>query len=219
MSLKKLRILNVSNSENLTKTGDFYGLENLEELSFRSCSSLKELHSSIGCLHKLAILDLFCCRKLKTIPWEMIAMLPSLQNLYLATTTGLEAGEVTHPFLSSLEEPLSFLQLHNLNEIELLHAIDPDLPLNITSIKASHCNRLASLPSNISELKSLAVLDFRDNPKLGSKDPQFLMKVTGLTNLNQLTMVECGVSQLPNDIGNLVSLKKLDLSGNSFLTA
>ncbi|XP_076888620.1 uncharacterized protein LOC143539089 [Bidens hawaiensis] len=57
-SLKKLRILDMSGSWSLTKTDNFSGLENLEELYFKYCKNLKDLHGSIGDLEKLAILDL-----------------------------------------------------------------------------------------------------------------------------------------------------------------
>ncbi|KAI3741842.1 hypothetical protein L1987_59520 [Smallanthus sonchifolius] len=258
-SLKKLRILDVSFSSFLTKTGDFYGLENLEEMCFYGCGNLKELHSSIGFLHKLSILDLRSSIPLKRIPWEMIGKLPSLRDLNLGKIPipGLDSEELIDPFLSSLKEcpitklkllgcniskisrevrslswlkhlhiqastpplPDNLLQLHELKRIELeqdnMQSI-PDLPQNITYIKADECKSLVNLPLNMPELKSLTVLDFRSCPELGSKDPQFLMKVTGLTNLSHLYMRMCGVSQVPNEIGNLVSLKELDLSGNTF---
>lgn len=228
-SLKKLRILDVSNSIFLTETGDFTGLENLEELYFGGCKYLNELHSSIVCLHKLAILDLTFCMPLKTISWEIIGKLPSLQELKLGNNfyTGFKPDELIDPFLSSLEEyPItkltlnSLLQLNVLNRIELVRCESiqsiPNLPLNITYIKAYGCTSLVNLPLNMSELKSLTVVDFHFCPKLGSEDPQFLMKLTGLTNLHHLSIRVCSVSQVPSEIGNLVSLIEVNLSENTF---
>ncbi|KAK1420498.1 hypothetical protein QVD17_22146 [Tagetes erecta] len=107
---------------------------------------------------------------------------------------------------------LKHLLLWNCHSIESI----PNLPGNITSIKARECSSLVDLPCNIPELKSLTVLDFMSCPKLGVEDPHFLVKITGLTNLTHLSMQGCHVSQVPNEIGNLVSLKELDLSDNTF---
>ncbi|XP_076904241.1 TMV resistance protein N-like [Bidens hawaiensis] len=357
-SLKKLRILNVSGSWSLAKTGNLSGLENLEELDLSYCRNLKELHSSIGDLEKLVILNLKSSVPLKRTPWKMIGKLPSLQKITLGNYDkkdnmesfidegndpmpySFKEGHVTtlelhdcnlseissrgvyltfssynleelHSSVGDLEKlvnlnlkssvplkrtpwemigklpslqkltfgnydkkddmesfidegndpmPYSFkeghlttlklygcnlseissrgvvtlaslkhlylenvnisshcdilLQLHHLNTIEFYgcHIIQsiPNLPENII------CSSLVNLPCNISELKSLTVLKFYDCEKLRSGDPHFLMKVTGLTNLTHLTMCDCSVSQVPFEIGNLVSLKELDLSDNPF---
>ncbi|KAI3741843.1 hypothetical protein L1987_59521 [Smallanthus sonchifolius] len=116
--------------------------------------------------------------------------------------------------------PDSLLQLHGLNTITFLvcnniHSI-PNLPGNITSITAQNCRSLVNLPCNISMLKSLRFLYIEYCHKLGTEDPHFLMKVTGLMNLSHLSMKGCNVSQVPSEIGNLVSLKELDLSDNTF---
>ncbi|XP_076939047.1 TMV resistance protein N-like [Bidens hawaiensis] len=264
-SLKKLRILDVSGSRSLTKTGNLSGLENLEELNLCYCRNLKELHSSIGDLKKLVILNLSASMPLKRTPWEMIGKLPSLQKLTLGNydkkddlksfsddgkdpmvyhfkeghvTTlelcGCNLSEISLGGVASLASlkhlkllHVNFsshcdilLQLHQLNTIEfddcdLIESI-PNLPANITSIIAFECESLVNLPCNISELKSLTMLSYSSCPKLGSEDPHFLLKVTGLTNLSQLTMRNCIVSQVPSEIGNLESLKRLDLSSNPF---
>ncbi|KAK9055801.1 hypothetical protein SSX86_026886 [Deinandra increscens subsp. villosa] len=256
-SLKKLRILDVRMSIFLTKTGDFYGLENLEELYFIDCINLKELHPSIGCLHRLAILDLHSSIPLNMIPWEMISNLQSLRVLKLGNTSldsisepdklinhlrsSLKEYRITKPsfhgcpisdevgslaWLEHSQEktfsslPDSLLQLHQLKRIELVDYTNirwiPNLPQSITYIKVYACTDLANLPSNMPNLKSLTVLDFHLCPKLGTEDPQLLMKFTGLTNLSDLTISGCSVSQVPSEIGNLVSLKRLDLSVNTF---
>ncbi|KAI3800976.1 hypothetical protein L1987_29076 [Smallanthus sonchifolius] len=237
-SLKKLRILDVSFSSFLTKTftlasHPFYGLENLEEMCFYGCENLEELHSSIGFLHKLSILDLRSSISLKWISWEMIGKLRSLRELNLGKFSypGLESEELINPFLSSLKEcpitklkllgcniskisrevrslswlkhlhiqasthpfPDNLLQLHELKRIELEQAnmqSIPDLPQNITYIKADECTSLVNLPLNMPELKSLTVLDFRSCPKLGSKDPQFLMKCRSLDVKSSASLIQ-----------------------------
>ncbi|KAI3800974.1 hypothetical protein L1987_29074 [Smallanthus sonchifolius] len=237
-SLKKLRILKVSQAYSLTKTGNFSGLENLEKLYFTECNNLEELHSSIVYLQKLAVLDLRSSIPLERTPWEMIGKLASLRKLTLGNDhkMELERDEVNDLLMYSLKEcPITKLGFYGCNiskisggvvslacvkylSLDLCKSIQsiPNLPGNITSISAHYCSSLVNLPCNISELKSLTALNFNNCPKLGTEDPHFLMKVTGLTNLTDLTMVECNVSQVPSEIENMVSLKNLDLSGNTF---
>ncbi|GKA46677.1 TMV resistance protein N, partial [Tanacetum coccineum] len=66
-----------------TKTGNFIGLDNLEELKLAGCLNLVELDSSIGCLQKLVELNLSDCSPLKTLPWEAMSKLTALQSLNL----------------------------------------------------------------------------------------------------------------------------------------
>lgn len=159
----------MDDSLSLTKTGNFYGVENLEELHFGGCKNLKELHSSIGCLHKLAILNLSRCIALKSIPWEMIVKLTSLRELKLSNRQN------TLP--------------------------TPNLRGNMM---------------NPQELKSVTELHLHEVPKFSSGDPQFFMKLTGLTSLTHLSLSGCNVSHVPSAIGNLMTLEELDLSENTF---
>nr|GEV67427.1 TMV resistance protein N [Tanacetum cinerariifolium] len=94
-NLKKLRILDLNCSHSLIKTSDFSGLENLKEMSFRGCNKLEELYNSIGCLNKLAILNLADCTRLKRFPWDMLSKLLSLRKLFLSRceNIGLELEE------------------------------------------------------------------------------------------------------------------------------
>ncbi|KAI7751742.1 hypothetical protein M8C21_015691, partial [Ambrosia artemisiifolia] len=214
-SLKKLRILDVSDSLNLTMTGDFYRLENLEKLNFYNCRNLKELHNSIGCLQKLVILNLYGCVALKWIPWEMILNLPSLERVNIEDTTGLQIDMATQPFLSSLREAVSLFRDIRFIIIEFqpnYKRLIPNHPRNITSTKLVD-GYPENLPLNISNLKSLEFIDFRNLQKLGSES---LSKHSDLANLSNLTLYICELSQVPSEIGNLVSLKELDLSGNTF---
>ncbi|PWA77141.1 TMV resistance protein N [Artemisia annua] len=156
-NFKKLKILEVSGSESLTKTGNFIGLENLEKLVLQGCYNLEELDSSISCLHQLTSLTLSNCTNLKSIP---------------------------------------------------------DLPLKIEYFEANDCENLVNLPSNCSELQFQWKLQLGNCSKLGSEG--FTQVVTTLRNLQELGMGNCNISQVSNGIGNLVSLRHLGLSGNTF---
>ncbi|PWA85866.1 TMV resistance protein N [Artemisia annua] len=227
-SFKKLNILDVEGSRFLAKTGNFSEIENLEKLRLGECENLEELDSSIGCLQKLVILNLTRCKRLKSLPWEMIGKLTSLQNLSLYYCSNIreishEVGnlislkylDLRNTSFSSL--PNSLCQLHQLTTIDLsvctnLKSI-PDLPLNIKYLEARDCINLVNLPSNISELQNLKKLMLNGCFKLGSEG---FTQVTGLRNLQELYMISCNVSQVSSRIGNLMSLRILYLSKNTF---
>ncbi|PWA80033.1 TMV resistance protein N [Artemisia annua] len=227
-SLKKLRILDIRSSSSVTKTGNFNGLENLEQLLLRNCLNLEELHNSVGCLQKLVKLDVSYCLGLKRFPWKMLGKLTSLQNLKFSYCSNImkishEVGSrksVVH--LKSSDETFysisdSLCQLHQQRKINLsgntnLESI-PNLPPNIKKIKASGCKRLVNLPPNISQLQNMKVLILNECMKLSSKG---FIKVTELRNLRKLQMRNCNLLQVSCEIGNLVSLQHLDLSRNPF---
>ncbi|PWA83462.1 TMV resistance protein N [Artemisia annua] len=227
-NFKKLKILNVSNSNSLTKIGNFTGLENLEQLSLYGCETLEELDSSIGCLQKLIELDLSYCTRLKSLPWKSIGKLTSLLKLKLlkchnvleisnevGSLISLKHLDLCYNIFSSL--PNSLCQLHQLTKIKLSGCTNlksiPDLPPSIKKLHVQDCINLVNLPSNCSELKFLTLLGLGNCSKLG---PKGFKQVTGLSNLQYLGMENCNVSEVSSKIRNLVSLRFLDLSRNTF---
>ncbi|XP_076896427.1 TMV resistance protein N-like [Bidens hawaiensis] len=191
-SLKKLRILDVNDSLSLTKTGDFYGLENLEELDFKGCRNLKELHHSISCLQKLAILDLTRSIALNRIPWEMIVKLPSLRQLTLTksekilTTPNLrrynassnmpEPNSLTDPVCPKFgsEKPLFLMEvscLTNLSHLSMRGCNVWQIPKEIGNLVSLQTldlseNTFSSLPDSFSNLSQLATLNIADCSRL-----------------------------------------------------
>ncbi|XP_028763068.1 TMV resistance protein N-like [Neltuma alba] len=66
--LERMKILNLSHSCYLEQTPDFSKLPNLEELILEDCKSLSVVHSSIGCLKYLILLNLRDCERLIHLP-------------------------------------------------------------------------------------------------------------------------------------------------------
>ncbi|KAK9269411.1 hypothetical protein L1049_001184 [Liquidambar formosana] len=66
--LENLKVLNLSHSNYLIKTPNFSGIPNLEKLKLKDCSSLVEIHPSIGNLCRLVLLDMRDCKQLKNLP-------------------------------------------------------------------------------------------------------------------------------------------------------
>ena len=81
--LEGLKILNLSHSMYLTSTPDFSKLPNLENLIMKDCQSLFEVHSSIGDLKKLLLINFKDCTSLRNLPRE-IYQLTSVKTFILS---------------------------------------------------------------------------------------------------------------------------------------
>ncbi|XP_019152026.1 PREDICTED: TMV resistance protein N-like isoform X2 [Ipomoea nil] len=66
--LDNLKFMNLSHSQKLIRTPDFTGIPNLETLILEQCTSLVEIHVSVGFLKKLVSLNLMHCVNLKRLP-------------------------------------------------------------------------------------------------------------------------------------------------------
>jgi hypothetical protein len=71
-------------------------------------------------------------------------------------------------------------------------------------------NSIKSIPIELTELKKLKAIDLTDNSGLSEIEP-----LTKLEGLEYLWLYGCGLTKLPNDIGNLKNLKQLGLVGNN----
>ncbi|XP_071726652.1 TMV resistance protein N-like isoform X2 [Rutidosis leptorrhynchoides] len=164
------------------------------------------------------------------ILWDGIKNL-NLKKLKILDVYHSESLTMTGSFigLENLEE-LHFKRCSNLKEVDSsiiclgkLHTLNvfscdniksiPNLPPSIKLIVARGCTNLVNLPSNMSELQSLTILNLGHCSNLGSEG---LMRVTGgLRKLQCLYMMRSNVSQVSSEIGNFESLQKLYLSGNN----
>ncbi|XP_042486017.1 disease resistance protein RUN1-like [Macadamia integrifolia] len=208
--LKRLKILNLSHSSYLTKTPNFSGVPNLEELILEDCKSLVEVHRSIGYLDKLFVLNLRNCNNLKKLP-DRIGMLRSLEELIL-------------------EDCESLVEVH-----QSIGYLDKLIVLNL-----KNCNNLLKLPDSIGMLRSLEELNLYGCSKLVqstswfSSFPQYLCSLrrkrtctsllpasfSGLCSLIKVDFSYCNLSEdlIPNDFWSLPLLNELKLEGNRLCT-
>ncbi|KAI7984293.1 TMV resistance protein N [Camellia lanceoleosa] len=207
--LNNLKFLYLSHCYYLTKTPNFSGLNNLEELLIDNCIRLVEIDESIGCLNKLIVLDMANCKKLEQFP-SSILMLKSLEYLDLSGCSKLRefAG-----FKGSLSESLytffSSWALPRKNVDFIGFSLQ-----GLRSLKTLKIANMSYLPSEIESLVTLTHLDLS-----GSKFLRTLPdSIYNLTRLQRLDMKNCNVSYLSSDIGNLISLTHLDLNGNDLRT-
>ncbi|XLR54442.1 hypothetical protein S83_005114 [Arachis hypogaea] len=81
--LEKLKILNLSHSQNLRQTPNFSYLPNLEKLLLKDCSSLSTISDTIGHLKKILVINLEDCISLGNLP-RSFYKLKSLTTLIIS---------------------------------------------------------------------------------------------------------------------------------------
>ncbi|ONH89628.1 hypothetical protein PRUPE_8G005400 [Prunus persica] len=226
--LKQLILLNMRNCKSVKTLPPFISLESLQSLTLSACSRLKrfpeiqgdmktllelyldgtaieELPSSIERLTGLALLNLGNCKNLFHIP-STIQCLTSLKSLILTGCSELQ----------DIPE--------NLNCVEYLEELD----ISGTAIRKSWF---------VVGMKNLKYLSFQGCKDQPSKSWHSLIfngcwcreevatrlllpnSFSSLTSLAELDLSDCSLmdGEIPNDIGSLFSLKKLNLSGSNFV--
>ncbi|XP_010256316.1 PREDICTED: TMV resistance protein N-like [Nelumbo nucifera] len=217
--LKNLKILDLSHSADLVKTPDFLSLPNLERLILECCTSLVEVHHSIGHLHGLIVLNLKDCKSLQILP-ESICNVKSLKNLILSGCSSLKMlpdklGSMESLMNLSLEEtsieqlPNSIVQLENLKTLSIKGIKEPPESLRKTP------DSIGLLPASLSGLRSLKSLKIR-NCNLLEGPPS---EIGSLASLEYLDLCGSHFCSLPNTISQLSKLKNLWLGDCTRLEA
>ncbi|KAL9344337.1 hypothetical protein Peur_062012 [Populus x canadensis] len=103
--LNRLKIFNLSHSQNLVKTPNLHS-SSLEKLILEGCSSLVEVHQSIGHSTSLVFLNLEGCWRLKNLP-ESISNVKSLETLNISGCSQLEKLPERMGDIESLTELLA----------------------------------------------------------------------------------------------------------------
>jgi Leucine-rich repeat (LRR) protein len=200
-----MKILNLSRSHYLWETPDFSKLHNLEQLILEDCTSLFEVHHSIGDLSNLVLVNLKDCKCLKSLP-RSFYNLKSLDTLILSGCSKID----------NLAD--------NLGEMESLTILLADriairqVPFSIVQLKnLKHLSLYGCKGSLSKPLPSLfwSWISPRKSPKSVNLLPTMLQ---GLNSLTHLCLWECNLSDdvILADLWNLCSLQILDLRCNSF---
>ena len=238
--------MKLSHSQHLTKTPNFSGAPNLKRLILEGCTSLVEVHPSIGFHKKLIFLNLDGCKNLKSFSSSI-----HMESLQILTLSGCFK-------LNKFPEVQG--KMEHLPELSLEGTAIKGLPSSIenlsglVSLNLTNCKKLASLPQSICELSSLRILDLcgcselKELPDdLGSLQCLVELKANGsgiqevppsinlLTNLQVLSLAECKGEKskkrtwvssfssptiplgLPASFSGLSSLTKLNLSDCNLL--
>ncbi|XP_042960785.1 disease resistance protein Roq1-like isoform X2 [Carya illinoinensis] len=144
---KNLTSIDLSHCEYLTNISDLSSCSNLEKLSFHRCTSLVEVHDSVGFLDKLVELDFSDCFSLKNLPRSF-----KLRFLKLLKLDGC----------NSLENfPEIECEMKYLERVELHYTKIQELPSSITyltglnTLYIYNCDNLVHCPVNIFQLEHL----------------------------------------------------------------
>ncbi|KAG5573837.1 hypothetical protein H5410_063603 [Solanum commersonii] len=229
---QQLQCLEIHQCSGLVELPSSLGVQkNLCRLEIERCENLKKLPSSIQ-MKSLQQLMISNSPKLDTFP-EIKGYMHYLNNLNLSS---IGIREVP----SSIGNLLSLTQLY-LKGCEDLVSLPDSLCnlMNLQRLFLNRCKRLEKLPENIGDLQELVELDARDTAlsqppssitKLGKlwklrfsheKQLQYsssfvLHQVSGLSTLGELHLSNLNIlGGLPEDLGCLHSLEKLDVSGSN----
>ncbi|CAH8337032.1 unnamed protein product [Eruca vesicaria subsp. sativa] len=192
------------------------GLNSLIELDL-DWTPIKTLPEEIGDLHFIQKLALRNCKSLKVLP-ESIGNMDTLHSLFL---TGSNIERLPETF-GKLEN-LVLLRMNNCKMIKRLPESFGDLKsLHHLYMKETSVLELPESFGNLSNLRVLHILKkplFRSSPGT-SEEPSFVEVPNSFSNLLLLEEVDargwgiCG--KVPDGLGKLTSLKKLELGNNYF---
>ncbi|CAL0318885.1 unnamed protein product [Lupinus luteus] len=224
---RKLKHINLSDSNDLIESPDISGVSNLKELYLEHCTKLVKVHYSVGLHKKLEKMSFCGCLSLETLPSKM--EMCSLKYLNLSICTNLRR-------LPNFDETMKCLSELYLKFCSNLVSL-PNTISNLKSLKVLNitgCDTIDRLPTNINENKALEDLDMNytsireidsslfhlENLKRlsfqGCSGPSYKPQCKLLTPLwncwreiYQIINTESLI--LPRSISNLSSLTSLDL--------
>ncbi|XP_048444293.1 disease resistance protein RUN1-like [Pyrus x bretschneideri] len=212
--LPSLKILDVSHSHGLGETIDFSLFPNLEELILVDCTSVKNVHESIGNLGRLVYLNMKDCKNLRKLPKNMY-MLKSLETLILSGCSNLDEFPVE---MMKKMESLKVLETDGIPISELWlersSAILSSFPSSVVELSLKGCSLSDDvLPTDLSNLSHLRRLHLDENPICSL--PVF---IKGLKRIDELSFRGCdrleslvGLPKVHRGliIGRCKSLKKI----------
>jgi Leucine-rich repeat (LRR) protein len=218
-----LQVLNLSNSKYLIKSPNFLQVPHLEILILKGCSSLVEVHESIGYMERLVSLNLKECENLRNLP-RSISNLKSLETLNLSGCLKIdelpeELGNMTA--LSELladetsikQLPFSFGLLKNLKTVSLSGCKGKSSKSWLSHfsswISPKSSNAITLLPTSFSSLCYLKSLNLRD---CNLCEGGIRIDLGSLSSLQELDLSRNNFHNLPHGIGCLPKLRSLCLN-------
>ncbi|XP_031501703.2 disease resistance protein RUN1-like [Nymphaea colorata] len=222
--LGKLKVLNLRCCEKLFCTPNFQYLPCLVELILDGCTSLAEVHESIGCLKSLVFWSMIGCHALKGLP-SNIYQLGSLKNLIVEGCPNFSAfpeqpGGARFPgsFLAKdSSEVLLDGDKFPVKESEALEVVPTfqGQMRDLTVLNISGTS-ITKIPQSFREYSKLTYLILDYNPQITMIPPSF----SHLRYLKRLRARQCKWSEdaNPSSFGVLPSVKTLDLCYSDFNT-
>ncbi|KAI4308389.1 hypothetical protein L6164_031469 [Bauhinia variegata] len=214
---RKLKSIDLCHSKDLTQTPIVSGTPHLEQLILEDCTSLVEVHQSVGQHKKLTILNMKNCINLKIFPSKL--EMGSLKDLILCGCSKVVK-------LPEFGENMKSLVMLNLKDCENLLCL-PSTIRNLKSLEIlniSGCSKFSRLANNVDEDQPLEelVLSGTAVRDVNSFNPipmdMIFTTISHLPLLKELDLSFCYLSDgsISFDLSCLSSLGRLSLSGNNF---
>nr|ABF81428.1 TIR-NBS-LRR-TIR type disease resistance protein [Populus trichocarpa] len=201
-SAVNLKIINLSNSLNLSQTPDLTGIPNLKSLILEGCTSLSEVHPSLAHHKKLQHVNLVNCKSIRILPNNL-----EMESLEVCTLDGCSKLE-KFPDIAGNMNCLMVLRLDETGITKLSSSIHYLIGLGLLSM--NNCKNLKSIPSSIGCLKSLKKLDLSGCSEL-KYIPENLGKVESLEEFDGLSnpRTRFGIAVPGNEIPGWFNHQKL----------
>ncbi|BAT89926.1 TMV resistance protein [Vigna angularis] len=187
--LPNLRNLDLRHSKNLIEVPDLSEVPRLTDLNLQGCIQLVHIHPSIGILRDLRRLNLMNCKNL-VLNLNILFGISSLKTLNISGCSKLLNGKM-------LMVP---------SDTKHLEKVDKNT--NIIQLPTSSVYKLLMLSFHF-------FYPPKPQDSLGLLSSSLSFFVPCLCDLD---ISFCNLLQIPDEIGNLCSLKKLNLGGNKFVT-
>ncbi|KOM49981.1 hypothetical protein LR48_Vigan08g080800 [Vigna angularis] len=187
--LRDLRRLNLKSCKNLIEVSDLSEVPRLTDLNLKGCIQLVHIHPSIGILRDLRLLNLKNCKNL-VLNLNILFGISSLKTLNI----------------SGCSQLLNSKMLMDPSDTKHLEKVDKNT--NIIQLPTSSVYKLLMLPFHF-------FYPPKPQVSLGLLSSFLSFSVPCLCDLD---ISFCNLLQIPDEIGNLRSLKLLNLGGNKFVT-
>ncbi|KAL6297371.1 hypothetical protein ACE6H2_005513 [Prunus campanulata] len=225
-------IIHVEDDNHITKSPDLSKFPNLEKLILKGCKRLYKVHSSIGHLGRLSLVNLEGCRKLRDLPLNFYKS-KSIKTLLLNGCSSFEdlpdgLGDMVSLIILEADDtairqiPSSIVKLKNLISLCLSELCLAGCRLTEDAIPKDLCS-LFSL-----ELLLLGANNFRSLPSLAGLSKlkvlclnacRKLLVIPDLpTNLYALEAIDCPELETIPDFSKMWNMRELYLSDSFKLT-
>ncbi|RID72707.1 hypothetical protein BRARA_C04586 [Brassica rapa] len=198
-TIRNLKLMNLTDSENLNELPDLSTATNLQTLDLSGCSSLTELPFSIGNAINLRRLNLSHCSSLVEFPSSM-ENVTTLEELLL---TGCSHLANLPPSIGNLKTYLKKFELRGCSSLRELPSSIGNMT-NLEELYLGGCSSLVELPSSIGNMTNLRKLSLNICSNLTALPINISMK-----SLDELVLTDCSSMKLFPEISTNISVLKL----------
>ncbi|KAL9293346.1 putative TIR domain, P-loop containing nucleoside triphosphate hydrolase [Arabidopsis thaliana] len=205
--LRKLRRLDLTGSKNLRKVSNISSAIQLEEVIMEGCTSLEQIPGSIGMLPSLRKLNLSKCDGLRN---HAIVLKESAD---LQRRSPMQSRPVVLKFPAADETLIHLTDVSVEGEISILLSSLRGQAGHLSFSNEQHIPDESTFTSKLYGFRALNIM--RSNySKCGASFTCY--SFSDFPILTELNLVNLNILVIPDDIHQLVSLQKLDLSGNDY---